>query len=226
MSPIRHNAVVWWVSKQLSHLFCWIWFRFRIEGRENVPRTGPCLIVCNHQSFADPVMTGAPTRRWVVFVARDTLAKWRPFGWWLRKVGTVLIDREAPSKDQLKALTAFLAEGNAVALFPEGTRTRDGSVGPFRAGLELMVKRSGAVVVPMGLDGVYRALPRGAVLPRPRKVVLRVGRPWSPERVLAPGGVEALRAEVARLAHAPLRAEPVAVAAQVGRSPEHVRTDP
>jgi 1-acyl-sn-glycerol-3-phosphate acyltransferase len=223
MSAIRCNRAVWWVSKQLTHLFALIWFRFRIEGRRHVPRTGPLLLVCNHLTMMDPFLTGSPTQRWVVFVARDTLAKWRLVGWWLRAVGTVLIDREAPSKDQLKALTAFVAEGNAVALFPEGTRSRDGAVGPFRSGLELIVRRSGATVVPLGLDGIQRALPRGARFPRPRKVILRVGEPWSKERVLAPGGVEALRAEVARLARAPLREEP---AAQVGASPEPLRTDP
>jgi 1-acyl-sn-glycerol-3-phosphate acyltransferase len=223
MTAIRRNLVVWWVSKQLTYLFAKVWFRFRIEGRKHVPSRGPCLMVSNHLSMIDPFLSGAPTQRWVVFVARDTLAKWRPMGWWMRAVGTVLIDRQAPSKDQLKALTAFLAEGGAVVLFPEGTRSRDGAVGPFRAGLELMVRRSGAPVIPMGLDGVQRAMPPGAVFPRPRKVILRVGEPWSPERVLAPGGLEALRAEVARLAHAPLRSEETAP--HVGTGPEPVRTD-
>jgi len=92
-----------------------------------------------------------------------------------------------------------------VGIFPEGTRSADGAVGPFKSGVEFLVRRTGAVVVPIGLDGAHRAFPRRAWLPRPRRITVRFGAPWGPEKVLAPGGVDALRAHVAGLARAPLR---------------------
>jgi 1-acyl-sn-glycerol-3-phosphate acyltransferase len=61
------------------------------------------------------------------------------------------------------------------------------------------------VVLPVGIDGAFRAFPRGALLPRPRKIVVRYGEPWSAERVLAEGGIDALRARIAELARVPLR---------------------
>ena len=101
-------------------------------------------------------------------------------------------------------------------MFPEGTRSNDGRVAPFRSGVEFLVRRTGASVLPIGIDGSYAAYPRGAKFPRPKKCVVRIGEAWPADRVLAPGGVEALRREVARLANARLRDD---AEAQVGNGP-------
>lgn len=207
MSAIRRSVFWWNVSKYVVLAWARVWLRLRVEGREHIPRRGPVLLVANHSSFLDPPLVGIMAPRWVTFIARESLSHSRLAAWWLRHMGVVLIDRAAPSKDLLKTVTRFLGDGNCVGLFPEGTRSRDGAVGPFRGGLELLVRRSGAAVIPVGLCGAHRVLPRGALLPRPRKVIVRVGQPWPAERVMTPGGVEALRAEVARLAAAPLRAD-------------------
>jgi 1-acyl-sn-glycerol-3-phosphate acyltransferase len=220
VTAIQRSRLLWNVCKYSVLLWARLWLRIRFEGRHHVPRQGPVLLVANHSSFLDPPFVGIMAPRWVVFLARDTLARLWPMRWWLRHVGVVLIDRQAPSKEVLKTLAGFLAEGNCVGLFPEGTRSPDGAVGSFRGGLELLLRRSGAPVVPVGIDGGHRALPRGAFLPRPRKVVVRVGAPWTAARVLANGGIDALRAEVAALARAPLR-DP----ASDGSGPGPSRTD-
>jgi 1-acyl-sn-glycerol-3-phosphate acyltransferase len=163
------------------------------------------LLVANHASYLDPPLSGVCLRRWVAFLARASLAKVPGLRWWMAKVGVTLIDREAPSKDALRAVADCLAAGQLVCIFPEGTRSPDGSVGPFRSGVEFLVRRTRAVVVPCGIDGAGRAFPKGTWLPRPRRIVVRYGEPWPPEKVLADGGVEALRALVADLAQAPLR---------------------
>jgi 1-acyl-sn-glycerol-3-phosphate acyltransferase len=203
---IRRSAVVWNVSKYSVLWFSRIWFRLRIDGRERLPATGPVLIVANHSSYLDPPMIGISASRWVAFLAQVGLAKLGPMRWWLAQVGVTLIDRNAPSKDAMRLVADCLKAGEVVGIFPEGTRSADGSVAPFRTGVEFLVRRTGAPVLPVGIDGACRALPRGAWLPRPRKIVVRYGEPWPAARVLAPGGVEALRAEVAALANAPLRA--------------------
>jgi 1-acyl-sn-glycerol-3-phosphate acyltransferase len=119
-------------------------------------------------------------------------------------VGVTLIDRDAPSKEAMRVIADQLRAGEVVCIFPEGTRSRDGAVAPFRTGVEFLVRRTGAPVVPVGVEGTFRAFPRGAWLPRPAKVVVRLGEPWPPERVLAPGGIDALRRQVAELARARL----------------------
>ena len=122
----------------------------------------------------------------------------------VRQVGVTLIDRDAPSKDAMRWVGGRLKAGEVVGIFPEGTRSSDGHVMPFKGGVEFLVRRSKATVVPVGIDGAFRAYPRRAWFPRPRKVIVRVGEPWSAEQVLAAGGVEALRRRVAELARAPL----------------------
>jgi len=207
---VRRSAMIFAISRWLLAVFCRTWHRLRIEGNGVLPANGPVLLVANHTSYLDPPVVGISSRRTVAFLAQAGLAKFAPLRWWLAQVGVTLIDREAPSTAALRLVADSLAAGEVVGLFPEGTRSRDGAVGAFRSGVEFLVRRSRAPVIPIGIDGGFRAFPRGAWFPRPRRIVVRYGEVWPPERVLAPGGVEALRAAVADLARAPLRAAAVA----------------
>lgn len=207
---VRRSALWWNLSKALVLTWCKVWFRLQVEGVGNVPATGPVLLVANHSSYLDPPLVGISAPRWVGFLAQAGLAHFGPMRWWMAQMGVTLIDRNAPSKDALRLVADNLHAGEAVGLFPEGTRSKDGTVGPFRSGVEFLVRRTGATVVPVGLGGAARAMPRGALLPRPRKITVRFGAPWPADRVLAPGGIEALRCEVAALAEVPLRPMPAA----------------
>lgn len=203
---VQRSPFWWWLSKRLVLGYCRIWHRLRIENRDVVPASGPVLLVANHASYLDPPLVGISCRRWVGFLAQAGLAKLGPLRWWLRQVGVTLIDRSAPSKDALRLVADCLAAGEVVGLFPEGTRSRDGELGAFRNGVEFLVRRTGACVVPIGLEGAFRAFPRGAWFPRPTKLVVRYGEVWPADKVLAPGGVEALRTRVAELSRTKLRA--------------------
>lgn len=200
----QFNKFVYVVSRSLTQLLCLVLFRVRVEGGANVPRTGPVLLVANHCSYIDPPLLGIGAGRIVRFLAQSGLAKLGLMRWWLRAVGVTLIDRNAPSKDAMRLLADCLREGEVVGLFPEGTRSQDGAVQAFRSGVEFLARRGRAVVVPVGIQGSHLAYPRGVWLPRLHKVIVRYGKPWTTEELLADGGVERLRAQVAELARAPL----------------------
>jgi 1-acyl-sn-glycerol-3-phosphate acyltransferase len=162
------------------------------------------------------MIVGSTPGRYVRFLAQRGLASFGPMRWWLRKVGVRLIDRNAPSKEIMRMLIRELKAGQCVTVFPEGTRSRDGSIAEFRSGLEFLVRRTGAAVVPVGVSGSYKAFGRGARFVWPSKCAVTFGEPWPADKVLADGGIESLRREVSRLAGLPLQ-EPVATAAPGAR---------
>ncbi|GAB4160566.1 MAG: lysophospholipid acyltransferase family protein [Planctomycetota bacterium] len=203
-AAVRRSPFLWALSKWIFLVFARLWLRVRIEGLENVPERGPVLLVANHSSYLDPPLVGVGLSRWVAYLAQAGLAKLRPMRWWLCKMGVTLIDRSAPSKDAIRLMAEILQQGGCVCVFPEGTRTSDGRIHEFKGGLRLLLLRSDAVVVPVGLDGPVRAFPRGAILPRPRRCVVRYGAPRTRDSVLREGGVESLREEIARLSNCPL----------------------
>jgi 1-acyl-sn-glycerol-3-phosphate acyltransferase len=204
LHAVRRSPFWWWLSRGAVLVFCKIWFRIRCENAGRLPTEGPVLLVANHTSYVDPGVVGITATRWVGFLAQAGLASLAPCRWWLAQVGVTLIDRDAPSKASMRLITDCLRAGEVVGIFPEGTRSKDGSIGSFKGGVEFLVRRSKATVVPIGIDGAFRAFPRKAWLPRPRKIVVRYGEPWSAEKVLSEGGIEALRRQISELSRAPL----------------------
>lgn len=176
-----------------------LWF-LRVEGRQHIPDSGPTLLVSNHASFLDPGLVGCRLSRPCRFMARSTLAKIPILRGWMQGVGVVLVDRKAPSVATMRQIIELLAHGQMVAVFPEGTRTKTGELGPFRPGLLVLAKKTGAVVVPAGIRGSFAVFPPGRRLPRLfRRCSVTYGAPMTAEEVLAAGGLEVLRHRVAQL---------------------------
>jgi 1-acyl-sn-glycerol-3-phosphate acyltransferase len=174
---IVHARPAYRLGRTLLVGYLGLWHRFRAEGVENLPARDGVLIVANHQSFLDiPILAvGAP--RHVAFVARSTLARSRFLDWLMRESGCVLIRQNSPDRAALESMIGHLEQGDCVAVFPEGTRTRDGAMGKFRAGAAVAARRSGAPIVPAAIFGAFEALPRKRVIPRPVRVRVRFGPP-------------------------------------------------
>jgi 1-acyl-sn-glycerol-3-phosphate acyltransferase len=154
---------------------CWaisqVWFAYRYYGRTNVPTDGPVLLVSNHQSHLDPVLVGLACPRRLKYLARHDLFFW-PFSWWIRALGAVPIDRTRGAVGGMKTTLQLLKQNEAVLVFPEGSRTYDGRLGPLRAGFCLLARRSGASIVPVAIQGAHAAMPRGSTFPRPCPITL------------------------------------------------------
>jgi 1-acyl-sn-glycerol-3-phosphate acyltransferase len=167
---------------------CWVisqvWFRYRYTGRSNVPRIGPVLLVSNHQSHLDPVLVGIACPRQLKFLARHGLFFW-PLSWLIRSLGAVPIDRDRGALAGMKTTLKLLKQGEAVLVFPEGTRTPHGRLQPLLPGFCALARRSGATVVPIAIDGAYAAMPRGSALPRLTSIRLVFGHPIPQEQLVA-----------------------------------------
>jgi 1-acyl-sn-glycerol-3-phosphate acyltransferase len=150
-------------------------FRLRIEGQRHIPRRGPALLIANHQSLLDPIVIGLASPRRLCYLARKTLFRHPVAGALLRSVGGVELDMEGVGKEGIKTILHELQRGQAVVVYPEGTRTDDGRLQPFRPGIQLLIKRTVAPVVPIGIAGAFEAWPYWRPLPRPGTVAVSVG---------------------------------------------------
>jgi 1-acyl-sn-glycerol-3-phosphate acyltransferase len=139
-------------------------FSFRFEGGRNIPRDGPALIVANHESFFDPVAIGLTTPRQLHYLARKTLFR-GAFGRYLRRVNCVPVDQEGVAKEGLKTIIQLLEEGKAVLVFPEGERTWDGDMQALKPGVQLIIRKTKAPIIPAGVAGAFHAFPRTSKWP-------------------------------------------------------------
>lgn len=165
-----------WTSWAVLKAFC----RLRVEGLEHLPATGGALIVSNHQSFLDIPAIAAAVSRHVTYVARDTLARSRVLAFIMQHCGTVLVRRGVADRRALRTIVRHLELGDCVSIFPEGTRSVDGTLGDFRAGALLVARQAGVPIVPLAIRGAIDAWPRERRVPRPAPIVLRFAEPIDP----------------------------------------------
>lgn len=150
-------------------------FSLRIRGSRNVPFSGPVLFIANHQSFLDPLLVGLAARRHLSYLARESLFRNPLFAWLIRMHNAVPIHHEGLGIEGLKTVLGLLREGRAVVVFPEGQRTWDGAVHELQAGIQLLIKRARAPIVPVGIAGAYQAWPRSRPFPVPAPLFLPPG---------------------------------------------------
>jgi 1-acyl-sn-glycerol-3-phosphate acyltransferase len=132
-------------------------FRIRVEGAENIPRTGGALLVSNHVSYADAVVVGYTTPRFVRFLMWQPIYNAPVFNYFFRVLYAIPIDAASPKATirALRAAHAELAAGELVAIFPEGFISRNGAIGPFERGFERILSGTDAPVIPMHVSGLY-----------------------------------------------------------------------
>jgi 1-acyl-sn-glycerol-3-phosphate acyltransferase len=155
--------------------FFLVYFRMSRIGREHIPAEGPVIIAANHRSFLDPFVIATMVRRPMHYVAKKEMFKQPWFAWILCALGAFPVDRGAGDGDMIETAKAILARGDIVLMFPEGTRTRPGSLGKPRRGVGRLALETGAPVVPVAVIGT-EAIRRGWRI-RPHKVRIRAGRP-------------------------------------------------
>jgi len=175
------NPVVYWITRAILQPFLLIWFRTSRLGREHVPRSGPVLLAANHRSFLDPFLIGLCLRRPIYFVAKRELFDNRLVGWFLNCLGAFPIRRGESDEEAVATVKAVLARGDAVVIFPEGTRIRTPGLASPKRGVGRFALECGAPVVPIAVHGSERAR-RGWIV-RPVKVRVRCGRPLTFPRV-------------------------------------------
>jgi glycerol-3-phosphate dehydrogenase (NAD(P)+) len=174
------QPVVLKLTRAILKPFLLAFFRMSRIGREHVP-DGAVILAANHRSFLDPFVIGICLNRPVYFVAKKELFDRRLAGWFLNCLGAFPIRRGESDEESVETAKQILARGDALVIFPEGTRVREGSLGRAKRGVGRLALESGSPVVPVAVHGTERAR-RGWRL-RPVKVKVRLGRALTIPRV-------------------------------------------
>ena len=157
-----------------THLIC----RYRVYGLERVPESGPLLIVANHLSWYDPLLLGVVLRRRVWFFTKSEIFRWPIIGAASKATGQIPVRRGESDRAALEKGLAYLKEGKALGIFPEGTVERKTTMISALTGVGMLAIRSGAPVLPIAHTGTRK------VLRSPRwwfpRVTITIGEPYAP----------------------------------------------
>jgi 1-acyl-sn-glycerol-3-phosphate acyltransferase len=172
VSLALYHAFKWSVISPLLHTY----FRGKIYGAENVPQTGPVIIVSNHASYFDPPIVSSCVRRPVAYMAKEELFKVPVLAQAIKLYGAYPVSRGTADRNAIRAALEYLENGWAVGVFLEGTRTPDGRISDPKRGAALLAAKAKAPFLPVCLWGSEQILQPGSSLPRPVPLTIRIGQ--------------------------------------------------
>lgn len=151
--------------------------RWRVKGRENIPKQGPLLVVANHLHLADPPLVGLGLGRKAKFMAKEELFRSRITGYFISGLGAFPVHRGQLDRNALRQAERVLSEGFALVMFPEATRSKNAQLQSAFSGAALIALRSRAPILPLAITGTERI--KGATwwMRRPR-ITINVGLPF------------------------------------------------
>lgn len=169
------NRVFYYFVRGLLGMIFRCAFRFRWAGAEHLPAQGATLLLCNHQSYLDPLLAAVACKRRLRAMARESLFFF-PLGPIIRALGAVPVDQRSAVAG-IRRTIEMLDNDEAVLIYPEGSRSEDGQLAPMQPGILLLIRRTKPQLAFAGLDGAFEAWPRHARLPRLRSIAIQFAPP-------------------------------------------------
>ena len=197
----RRKTAAYRVVSSIVKVLSFVMFRPRVTGAEAIPAEGPVLIAPIHRSNIDFVFTLFLSRRKCFFMAKDSLFRIPVIRQVFMAMGAFPVKRGTADRESLALAEACLQEGLPLVLFPEGTRREGFHVTELHDGAAFVAARTGAVIVPVGIGGSERAMPKGSKMIRPTRITVVVGTPVQPPVTQGriPRSVVAAKSEELRL---------------------------
>ena len=161
----------------LSALFR-IFFRMKVHGIENIPRSGGVVIASNHISVLDPPILGVAASRTLHFMAKRELFANTFFGWLIAKLNAFPVQRGAPDRVAIRKALSLLEQGEVLGIFPEGTRSKNGILGTAEPGVAMIAAKAGVPIIPAAIFGANQIGKTGLL---PPKFSVIFGTPIMPE---------------------------------------------
>ncbi len=171
---------VYYFGRGLIRILLIIFGRWKVIGKENVPKEGPLLVICNHLHIADPPIVATFLPRKCVFMAKDELFQhgWSRF--WVKNFGAFPVKRETVDRESIRQAEDWLKRGWCVIMFPEGGRSRSAKLMEALPGAALLASRLGVPVLPVGLTGTDHLRHLGWSFFHHPLVTVTYGKPFQP----------------------------------------------
>ena len=179
--PTIPQRILYFVVRNVVVGFCRLFWRVTVEGRDNIPATGPFILSPVHRSNIDTPLVAACTSRRVHYMGKKEMWKYRFSSAFFTAMGGIPVDRGAADREALRKSAEVLDAGEALVIFPEGTRRSGPVIEDVFEGAAYVATKTGAPIVPVGIGGSEGAMPKGAKLIKPVKCVIIIGPPLHPE---------------------------------------------
>jgi 1-acyl-sn-glycerol-3-phosphate acyltransferase len=153
----------------------------KVVGRENLPKSGAYIVAPVHRSYVDWLIVARITTRRLRYIAKAEIWKSKFVGRTLELLGCFPVNRSGADREALDRCRAVLVGGEPLVMFPEGTRRSGPVVEDLREGVPYLALRADVPVVPVGIGGSEKSMPRGSSFPRPRLVHVVIGKPILPD---------------------------------------------
>jgi cytidylate kinase len=174
------DRVLYRFCRGAIEIFARSFWRLSVEGREHLPRSGAYIVAPVHRSNIDTPLVGCITKRRLRFMGKDSLWKGRAGARFLSALGGFPVHRGSADRDALRRSIEVVESGEPLVLFPEGTRQSGPLVHELYEGAAYVAMRTGVPIVPVGIGGSERAMPKGSKLLRPVRIAIIVGEPIEP----------------------------------------------
>ena len=173
--PTQGELVLYRVCRAIAVGASCLFFPGRVTGAENLPVSGAFILAPVHRSNLDWLLVARVTRRRLRYIAKAEVWKSKRIGRFIEALGAFPVNRSGADREALERCRAVLAGGEPLVMFPEGTRRSGREVEDLREGVAYLALRAGVPVVPVGIGGSEKAMPRGAKVPRPRRIDIVIG---------------------------------------------------
>jgi 1-acyl-sn-glycerol-3-phosphate acyltransferase len=176
------QKIIYTVAKTFFRVIFTVYNRLETRGLGRIPRGVPLIVASNHASYIDPPLIGGVFPGRLRYLAKESLFRNPIFGSLIRTLGAMPVSRYDSQKAgaALKLMLNALALGDSVLIFPEGTRSPDGTLQPLEEGAAFLSVKSGIPLLPVYIGGSSRVWPPHKALPRPAKVTVTFGEPILP----------------------------------------------
>jgi 1-acyl-sn-glycerol-3-phosphate acyltransferase len=163
------RSLVWWFTQAFT--------RLDIEGRDHLPTSGAYVLAPVHRSYVDTPIVACVSSRRIRFMGKQEIWKYPRLGWLVSILGAFPVNRGTADREALSNCIAVLDAGEPLVLFPEGERKDGPRIHPLFDGAAFVAARAGVPIIPIGIGGSARVMPRHAKMIRPKKVHMVIGEP-------------------------------------------------